>query len=97
VKTPFQAPDAKAFFKSWIYSVKRETLNHFYCFSRAHLDFIAGQLVDHYNNFRPHQSKGNEPLRLPGERTPRRASPQSQVECRRMLGGLLKHYYRKAA
>ena len=44
---------------------KRETLNHFFCFSLAHLDFIARQAVDYYNAFRPHQSKANELLRFP--------------------------------
>lgn len=97
VKTPFQAPDANAFAESWIGHFKRETLNHFFCFSLAHLDFITGQAVDYYNNFRPHQSKDNEPLLFPGERTSRRALDQGPVECRKMLGGLLKHYYRKAA
>jgi len=97
VKTPFQAPDANAFAESWIGNFKREVLNHFMCFGLKHLDYIAGQAMDYYNDFRPHQSKANEPLRFPSERPPIRASAKGEVECRTMLGGLLKHYYRRVA
>jgi putative transposase len=40
VKTPLQSPIANAFAESWIGTLKRECLNHFYCFSLSHLDHI---------------------------------------------------------
>ena len=60
-----------------------------------------------YHEERPHQAKENDPL-VPTEpevkptkakRKKKGESPPdvSQVECRQRLGGLLKHYYRKAA
>lgn len=47
-----------------------------------------------YDSERPHQSKGNLPLvghDLPGE-----AEPAGEVVCTARLGGVLKHYERKA-
>jgi hypothetical protein len=60
------------------------------------MDYVAQQAVDFYDNHRPHQSKGNEPLRFPGEHA-KKQSATGHVECPKILGGLLKHYYRKAA
>jgi putative transposase len=97
IRIPFKAPDANAFAESWIGKFKREVLGHFFCFSLKHLDHIAQQGVEFYNNYRPHQSKGNEPLLFPGEQAPPRVLPRGEVKCQRVLGGLLKHYYRKAA
>ncbi len=97
VKTPFEAPDANAFAESWIGNFKRECLNHFYGFSLAHLDYIARQAVAFYNTHRPHQSKSNEPLRFPGQSPPPRPTAKGEVKCRTFLGGLMRHYYRKAA
>jgi putative transposase len=97
VKTPFEAPDANAFAESWIGNFKRECLNHFLCFGLRHLDHIAQQGVEFYNNCRPHQSKLNEPLRFPGDKSPRRPSAKGEVTCKKVLGGLLKHYYYRTA
>ena len=97
VKTPFEAPDANAFAESWIGNFKRECLNHLYGFNLAHVDLVARQALEFYNNYRPHQSKENKPLRFPGERPAPRPVAKGEVRCRKFLGGLMRHYYRKAA
>ena len=102
VTTPIQAPNANAFAESWVGSVKRECLSHFLCFSRSHLDHIVGSYVRYHNTFRPHQGLDNRTL-------PQRATGPPEISdsgdpddlacirCRKLLGGLLRHYYRDAA
>jgi len=98
VLTPYGAPVANCFAESWIGSLKRECLNHFFCFSLGLLDYIVQTYADYYNRFRPHQGLGNRP---PGVRD----APPSQelaagaraIRRRTWLGGLLTHYERKAA
>ena len=79
VKTPFLAPQANAFAESWIHNFKRESLNHFWCFSLAHLDFISQQTVEFYNQCRPHQSKDNLPLRFPSDLPHEKRAPFGSV------------------
>ena len=101
VKTPVMAPNANAFVESWVASIKRECLNHFLCFSRSHLDHIVGAYIKFYNEQRPHQGLGNRTL---GSK-PEIGQPVDdsisanigRIGCQFELGGLLKHYYRKAA
>jgi putative transposase len=95
VATPIQAPIANCFAESWIGSFKRECLNHLMCFSAGQLDFITSEYARYYNRLRPHQSMGNVPL---PERQHRRPPPSvGRVGRERILGGLLNHYYRRAA
>jgi len=97
VKTPVAAPDANAFAESWIGKCKFEALDHFCCFGLAHLDHIAQEYVRFYNDFRPHQSKGNDLLRFENQPPPGQPPKRGTIECQQFLAGLLKHYHRKAA
>ena len=99
IKTPYLAPKANSFAESWIGHFKRECLNHFLCFGLGQRDHLAGASADYYNRYRPHQGLGNRPLGSvsdpPGTEG---AKPDRQtIRCHQWLGGLLKHYYRKAA
>ena len=98
VKTPYQSPIANCFIESWIGNLKRECLNHFFCFSLRQMDYIAQIYASYYNRYRPHQGLDNRPLGAsrvwPGEL---RASVTQEIHPKQWLGGLLKHYYRKAA
>jgi hypothetical protein len=52
--------------------------------------------LSYCNELRPHQAKDNLPLTgLPPP--PVSPLPAEEVGCRERLGGLLKHYYRRAA
>ena len=73
---------------------------------QRHLDHLVAEWVEHYHTERPHQAKDNELLALrhplkgkTGKRKGETTDPPTlgQVKCRERLGGLVKHYYRKAA
>lgn len=101
LRTPLLAPDANAFVESWIGSFKRECLNHFSCFSRGHLDHITQAYSSYFNQHRPHQGLGNRTLPEAATGPPisiEDVSPDDseQIRCQRLLGGLLRHYYRAA-
>ena len=89
---------ANCFAESWIGSLKRECLNHFFCFSLAMLDHIVQTYADHHNRFRPHQGLGNRPPGVLEDPRPRRSEIDPKpVQRQSWLGGLLTHYERKAA
>ena len=98
VLTPPGAPIANCFIESWIGSLKRECLNHFFCFSLRQLDHIVQTYGLYHNEFRPHQGLGNRPPRYRSRPSIDSEEVRSHaVTCRQWLGGLLKHYERRAA
>jgi putative transposase len=59
-------------------------------------DHLLREFEDHYNTVRPHQGLGNVPLNaipLPATAPPR----PTEVRCHSRLGGLIRHYWQKAA
>ena len=98
IKTPRQSPIANCYIESWIGGLKRESLNHFFCFALGQLDYIAWTYASYYNHHRPHQGLGNRPLEATGV-CPRQGKDINlgQIRCKQWLGGMLKHYYRQAA
>jgi len=106
VRTPRCAPDCQAFVERFIRSLPYECLNHFVFFGTQNLHSVAASYRTHYLNERPHQGKDNELLVRPKEKKSiRRFKEQSpgadrismaDIRCHNRLGGLLKHYSRKA-
>lgn len=91
-----RAPNLNAYAERWVQSVKQECLDHFIIFGETHLRYLIHEYLAHYLAERPHQAKDNQPLTgLP----PPPTSPPAAVDvvCAERLGGLLKHYSRKAA
>ena len=91
-------PNLNAFAERFVQTIRRECLDHFVCFGVDHLRHIVKRFEAFYNRCRPHQGRDNrtlleaaceEPATIPLAR--------GAVECREELGGLLKHYCRKAA
>jgi putative transposase len=102
VKTAHCAPNMQAYVERFIQSLQRECLDHFVAFGERHLDHLCDEYLAHYHNERPHQGKGNELLTAKESR--RRSIDQgdeavalTDIRCRQRLGGLLKHYSRRAA
>ena len=102
----FRSPNTNAFVERFIQTLQQECLDYFVVFGQEHMDHIVGELVSHYHEERPHQSKDNGVLKLPvassnGDQkssSSDSSSPDSTgIECRQRLGGLLKHYRRMAA
>lgn len=96
-KTAYRSPNTNAFVERFIQTMKKECLDHFVVFGKTHMEYLVAEMVTHYHEERPHQSKENMPL-LPAKRSKDvgfvDAAP---IVCRPRLGGLLKHYYRKVA
>jgi hypothetical protein len=67
----------------------------------TYFDHLVTEWLKHYHEERPHQAKENsvlsaaKPRQL--ERKPLDECPHSGVACRERLGGLVRHYYRRAA
>ncbi|GAB4196914.1 MAG: integrase core domain-containing protein [Phycisphaeraceae bacterium] len=98
VKAPYQSPIANCYAESWIGTLKRECLNHFFCFSLCHMDHIVQAYANYYNELRPHQSLGNVTLNRVGQPPPPEAYDETgPIRRISYLGGLLNHYERKAA
>ena len=103
-KTAFRAPNTNAFVERFIQSIEQECLDHFLIVGEQHFNHLVASWLEHYQTERPHQAKENEllvPFRRPKKRCrdlPSVDVPRVRdVQCRERLGGLLKHYYRKAA
>ena len=95
-KLPFASPNLNAHAERFVQAIKHECLNHFVAFGERHLEFLLREYEDHYNTVRPHQGIGNATIAAipPPDSTPPDAS---EIECDFRLGGLLRHYYRRAA
>ncbi|MBX2851742.1 MAG: integrase core domain-containing protein [Phycisphaeraceae bacterium] len=100
IKSPVMAPNANAFAESWIAALKRECLGYFACFSLRHVDHIVQAFSQYYNEHRPHQGLDNRtigPADKPKLSVAQTTNSVGPIGCRSELGGLLKHYYRRAA
>jgi putative transposase len=94
---PPLSPNMNPFAEAWVQRIKRECLDHFLVLGERHLRYLISEYLVHYHEERPHQGIGNRP--------PKPHQPAREVSClsmdeivrRERLGGLLKHYERKAA
>jgi putative transposase len=100
-KAAFRSPNTCAFVERFIQTLGQECLDHFIVFGARHLNHLCSVFLDYYHRLRPHQGKENE-LLVAAKSRPRKKPPPpdtippSEVRCEQRLGGLLKHYYRKA-
>ena len=78
--------------KRWIRSVREECLDQLLIFSEAHLQRVLKEYITYYNTRRPHQGiLQDAPVGLD---PPDLGQP---IRCRKMLGGVIRDYYRAAA
>jgi putative transposase len=104
-KAAYCSPNTVAFVERFIQTLGQECLDHFIIFGERHLNHLCGVFIDYYHRRRPHQAKENhlltaEELRRRPRKKPRllpAIQPLSEIRCEDRLGGLLKHYYRRAA
>jgi transposase InsO family protein len=97
VPIAYHAPAMNAYAERFIGTLKRECLERFVVLGTGHLDHIVAEFTRYYNEERPHMGLG---LRTPsGPSPPECARPPttSEIRCEERLGGLLRHYHRKAA
>jgi putative transposase len=95
---PPLSPNLNPFAESWVLRVKRECLDHFVVFGEKHLRTIMSQWLEYYHRHMPHQGLGNVPIcgELPPKESTDAFRPE-EIVCHETLGGLLKHYERRAA
>jgi putative transposase len=96
VQTAIRAPNQNAYADRFAQTIKQECLDWFVVLGEKHLRYIIAEFVAYYHTERPHLALGNLP--------PGMDKPPDEVEClgpdnvlvRERLGGLLRHYERKA-
>lgn len=91
VLTPYMAPSANAFAERFVLSTKSECLERMIFFGHGRFRRSVGEYVAHYNGERHHQ--GIDAVPVPREQGPR----LGRVRSHERLGGLLRHYSRRAA
>lgn len=95
---PARSPNMNPFAESWVGRTKHEVLNHFIALGEKQLRWIFKEWLAYYHRWRPHRGLDNVPI----SESP--VSPDlpddfsaEDIVCHETLGGLLKHYERKAA
>jgi len=95
---PPRSPNMNPFSEAWVQRTKHEVLNQFVVFGEEHLRYLVNEWVAYYHAHRPHQGLGN--VLIGAAQPPPEPLPEfrcDEVVCHESLGGLLKHYERKAA
>ena len=109
MKATHRSPNTVAFVERFIQTLQQECRDYFIVFGEQHMDHLVSEMVTYCHEERPHQAKDNDPL-MPAtyttsskkgkrkkDESPPDVVPISHIKCRERLGGLLKHYDRKAA
>jgi len=96
---PPRSPNMNPFAEAWVQRTKHEVLNHFIVFGENHLRHILACWLTYYHRFRPHQGLGNVPIGDAGLPMPEPINRfhLDEIVCHESLGGLLRHYERRAA
>jgi putative transposase len=93
VRLPARSPNLTPHIERFMRSIKEECLERLICFGETMLRNAVVQFLEHYHAERNHQGMGNRIL-VPGEEVGRASG---EIQSRKLLGGLLRYYYRKAA
>lgn len=92
VDIPYHAPNANAYAERWVRTVREECLDKVIIFNERHLRRVLHKYVEYYNVRRPHQGLGQDsPTGMPP------ASPAGRVRYQKVLGGIIRDYYREVA
>jgi putative transposase len=97
ITTAAHAPNQNAFIERWIQSIKQECLRNFIVFGQKHFDFLVAEYTSYYNELRPHQGIKNKPPTGEWRDSDEPIRNGEAVVCKTRLGGLLRHYERRAA
>ncbi|MGW4967035.1 integrase core domain-containing protein [Nonomuraea sp. NPDC004186] len=89
LKSPPQAPRAKAFAERWIGGLRRELLDRILIVNACHLQRVLAIYKTHFNEHRPHRSLGQA---APLQALPDPIEDDIKVIRRDRLGGLLHEY-----
>ena len=92
IRLPPKSPNLNAYAERFVRSIKDECFNRVVPLGEGHLRLLVREYIEHYHRERNHQGLDN---RLLQRAPPRR--PDSDVQRRKRLGGLLNFYHREAA
>jgi putative transposase len=93
IQTPVRAPQADAYAKRFVRTVRTECLDWLLILGRRHLEHVLRTYTTHYNRERPHRALA---LRSPIPSHKCKQPAVDRIERRDLLGGLI-HEYRAAA
>jgi transposase InsO family protein len=93
IKTPVRSPRANSFAERYVGTLRRECLDHLLIYGERHLQRILAEYTRHYNEHRPHQSRGQRPpLHEPG----RAIDMTARITHGQVVHGLISEYRRAA-
>lgn len=93
IRLPLRSPNLNAVAERFVLSIKSECLDRFIPIGEKTLRLAIRNYMEFYHAERPHQSLGKKPLLPEAEHGP----ATGRFACRERLGGILKHYFRRAA
>ncbi|QDT33926.1 integrase core domain-containing protein [Thalassoglobus polymorphus] len=91
------SPNLRAHVERFIQSLKHECLDKFMIVAQRHLNHICREWSAHYNSERPHEFCEHLPPACEHPPEPVESIKIRDMVCKTRLGGLLKHYRRRAA
>jgi putative transposase len=92
-----RSPNLRAHVERYIQTMQVECLDKFVVVGERHLNHINREWRLHYNRERPHERRGHLPPEREEHRETSDATRLTDIVCTTRLGGLLKHYSRRAA
>lgn len=93
IKTPVRSPRANSFAERFVGTLRRECLDHLLIYGERHLRRTLAQYLRHYNEHRPHQSRGQRP---PLHETRQAVDVTARIRQTRVVHGLISEYRRAA-
>jgi transposase InsO family protein len=91
IKTPVRSPRANSYAERYVGTLRRECLDHLLIHGERHLRQVLAEYAQHYNEHRPHQSRGQRP---PLHQIDRPADMTARITSRKVLHGLISEYRR---
>ena len=93
IKTPVRSPRANSFAERYVGTLRRECLDHLLIYGEQHLRQVLSAYARHYNEHRPHQSRGQRPpLHEPGQAV----DVTARIKRTHVVRGLISEYRRAA-
>ena len=93
IKTPVRSPRANSFAERYVGTLRRECLDHLLIYGEQHLRQVLSAYARHYNEHRPHQSRGQRPpLYEPGQAV----DVTARIKRTHVVQGLISEYRRAA-
>jgi putative transposase len=97
LKLPARSPNLNAFSERFVLSIKSECLDKLVPLGERHLRFAMSEFIEHYHLERNHQGLDNRLITTVALTANENSDPAAPVARRERLGGVLNHYYRRAA